>query len=206
MRNFLLMSGLTLLGVLLCLGALGVVLVSSYQVNGVAMEPTLHAGERLATIRLVIKRTVNRGEVVEFYAPYDPRVMAIGRVVGLPGDHIRVASGTLFLNGKQIYEPYIMASPDRVVADFPSSGSSIFDDGELRRLQNVMYAEWVTNGELVVPDGYYFVLGDNRNKSMDSRNYGPVVQNSVFARPVIVYSSNPSREKWRPIDSYLIGN
>jgi signal peptidase I len=205
MRNFLLMCSLTLLGVLLCLGALGVVLVSFYEVPGVAMEPTLHAGERLATIRLVIKHSVNRGEVVEFYAPYDPRVMTIGRVVGLPGDHIRVVSGTLFLNGKQIYEPYIMASPDRVVADFPSSGS-LFDNGELRRLQNVMYAEWVTNGELIVPDGYYFILGDNRKKLTDSRSFGPVAQNSVFARPMIVYSSRAASKNWRPVDSYLIGN
>jgi signal peptidase I len=197
LRNLLVLLFFGLPLALICLLAVGSGILHVYDVPTHAMEPTLHQGERLAEVPLLRKGNLPRGSIVAFHLPYDQALNGVGRVVGRPGDHIRVAAGHLILNGKQVYEPYLRTTSADNGLDFPSNPDMLFDNPEIRRLQSFMYGELVVNDAVTVPDGYYFVMGDNRGHSVDSRIYGPVSQNAVFARPVFVYSLSGSNRGLR---------
>ncbi|MDI6870194.1 MAG: signal peptidase I [Bacillota bacterium] len=113
----------------------------SIRVDGSSMEPNFHDGERLIVDKVTYRfRPPARGEVVVLrWAPPDPRLPYIKRIIGLPGDRLELRDGQVILNGRPLEEKYI-AEPAR---------------GEF--------------GPYVVPPGHYFVLGDNRNHSEDSR-------------------------------------
>jgi len=130
---------------------------------------------------------VRRGDIVVFRHPQPP--MLIKRVVGIPGDRLRLVDGRVMVNGTALDEPYAVFEPAPLnVArdDFPAR---IYTDPEIdpewwRQLQSL-----TRNGELVVPAGEYFVLGDNRNHSLDSRFWGFVPREAIVARPLIIYFS-----------------
>jgi signal peptidase I len=205
MRNWIVYGFVTLLGLGFCLFVLGLVIVRFYQVPNASMEPTLREGDSLLLVRHVVSRNLRRGELATFYLPEEAEQVAVSRVVGLPGDKVRVSSGRLILNGQQLAEPYVHVGANPKAGDFPTSLDSLFDvGGEARRLQSVMYGEWVKDGNLVVPDGYYFMLGDNRNQALDSRNFGPVPQGNILTRPIYVYQTRSGSGR-RLIDSYIIG-
>jgi len=113
----------------------------AFQVDGTSMLPTLAEGERLLVEKVTYRlREPARGEIVVFRFPQDPRQHFIKRVIGLPGDEVYISGGWLFINGEPIEEDYILA---RMRGSF---------------------------GPVEVPKGHYFVLGDNRNISEDSRS------------------------------------
>ena len=203
MRNWFLYAFFGLIGTLLCFGAVAVSALRVYEVPTNAMEPSLRAGDRLLDIRFFGRRSVKRGQIVAFYVPYQEGEIAIRRVLGLPGDRIQVRAGRLVLNGTPIYEPYVR-NPQGA-PDFPSAWDASVDEGEIRRLRNVMYGEWVRNDMLTVPEGQYFVLADNRGDSFDSRNYGPVPQGNVLGKPLCVFETTAANSSRRVIDSYFIG-
>jgi signal peptidase I len=132
-------------------------------------------------------RAIERGDIVVFHHPDPP--LLIKRVVGLPGDRLRIESGHVFLNGKPLDEPYVSfepAQPNSFRDNFPARS---YTDPEVdpdwwRQLQSL-----TKDGELVVPPGEYFVLGDNRNHSMDSRFWGLVPRQAIVARPLVIYFS-----------------
>jgi signal peptidase I len=190
---------------IVCLLVIGALLTLRYEMPTAAMEPSLRQGDRLAEIRFFGLFSTRRGQVAAFYLPFGPRLVTIRRVVGLAGDRIRVLRGTLVLNGKQVYEPYVRVSSRSAGLDFPSVSEVFSTNDEMRPLQDQMYAEWVKDGSLVVPQGYCFLLGDNRNHSIDSRNFGPVPLSNIFAWPYYVYSSKFTGSMPRLIDSYRIG-
>jgi signal peptidase I len=140
--------------------------------------------------RLLPYRDVERGDVVVFHYPEDPRKFLIKRVVGLPGDHLRIESGRVMVNGKYLPEPYATFEP--VVARTTASESfpaRIYTDPNVdpawwRELQGLTH-----DGELIVPRNEYFMLGDNRNHSKDSRFWGFVPRQSIVARPLVIYFS-----------------
>ena len=119
----------------------------------------------------------------------DPNLHLVKRIVGVAGDHIRLRGGKPIVNGKSLAEPYAFYSesqPNNFRDNFPSLRET--DPNldpvwwrELRRL--------VRGGEITVPAGEYFVLGDNRNDSEDSRYWGFVPQNALVGRPIAVYFS-----------------
>ena len=132
-------------------------------------------------------RTVQRGDIIVFHHTQPP--MLIKRVVGVPGDCLRIAEGQVFVNGRALDEPYAVfepAPPNSARDNFPGK---IYTDPEVdpewwRQMQSL-----IRDGELVVPAGEYFVLGDNRNHSLDSRFWGFVPRQAVVARPLVIYFS-----------------
>ena len=132
-------------------------------------------------------REVRRGDIVVFHHSNPP--LLIKRVVGLPGDRLRMDEGRVTLNGKPLAEPYAAfepAAPNPFRDHFPAS---VYTDPQVdpdwwRQMQSL-----VVNGELVVPAGQYFVLGDNRNHSRDSRYWGFVPRSEIVASPLVIYFS-----------------
>jgi signal peptidase I len=170
-----------------------------YLIPSESMERTLLVGDFLLVNKQVYApagpltrwlmpyREVARGEIVVFHHPHPGYL--VKRVVGLPGDRLRIADGRVLVNGAPLDEPYAVFEPaahDPFGSDFPAK---VYTD------PNVDPAWWrqmqalVLNGELVVPQGEYFVLGDNRNFSKDSRFWGFVAREQMVARPLVIYFS-----------------
>lgn len=166
-----------------------------------SMERTLLVGDFLLVNRQVFGsagrhgwanhllpyRNVERGDIVVFHHP-DPRYL-VKRVVGLPGDRIRIEDGRVLVNNVPLEEPYVVHEP---------APQNPFRDNFPARLYtdpNIDPAWWremqglTRNGELVVPQGEYFMLGDNRNHSKDSRFWGLVPREAIVARPLVIYFS-----------------
>lgn len=132
-------------------------------------------------------RDVERGDVVVFHHPDPPYL--VKRVIGVPGDRLRIQEGKVSVNGVPLDEPYVAfepVAPNQFGEDFPTS---IYTDPNVdptwwRELQSL-----TKNGELVVPADQYFVMGDNRNHSKDSRFWGFVPRQEIIARPLVIYFS-----------------
>ena len=130
------------------------------KVEGGSMEPGLEDQERIFINKLVYRwENIGRGDIVVFRYPRDPHKSFIKRVIGLPGDRVRIAFGHVYLNGKRVEEAYV---PE----DFLDTRS---------------YAE------SVVPANAYFVLGDHRSMSNDSRDFGPVPRTYIYGKAVFGY-------------------
>lgn len=132
-------------------------------------------------------RNVRRGDIVVFHHSDPP--LLVKRVIGLPGDRLRIEDGHVLVNDVPLDEPYATfepAPPNSFRDNFPAR---IYTDPQVdpewwRQMESLTH-----NGELVVPPGEYFVLGDNRNHSMDSRFWGFVPRQAILARPLVIYFS-----------------
>lgn len=133
------------------------------------------------------ERPVQRGDVVVFRHAQPPYL--VKRVVGVPGDHLHIAGGRVTVNGVPLNEPYAVfepATPNSFRDNFPAK---MYTDPQVdpdwwRQMQSL-----TSGGDLVVPAGDYFVMGDNRNHSMDSRFWGFVPRQAIVARPLVIYFS-----------------
>jgi signal peptidase I len=140
--------------------------------------------------RLLPYRNVARGDVVVFHFPQDPHRFLVKRVVGVPGDRIRLEHARVTVNGEPMSEPYAAFEPptnmtNSVRDNFPSGAyDPSIDPDWWREVQNLK-----RDGELVIPAGEYFMLGDNRNHSDDSRFWGFVPRDAIVARPLVIYFS-----------------
>jgi signal peptidase I len=182
-----------------------------YLIPSESMEHTLLVGDFLLfnkqvyapaghlTSRLLPYRPVERGDIIVFHHPNPP--LLVKRVVGLPGDRLRIEDGQVYVNGMLLDEPYATfepAPPNQFRDNFPAR---IYTNPEVdpdwwRQMQSLIH-----NGELVVPEGQYFVLGDNRNHSQDSRFWGFVPRRAIVARPLVIYFSisRPSTTDVQPV-------
>ncbi len=170
--------------------------VQPFRIPSGSMEPTLLIGDFL----LVDKQTstdsaflppanIRRGDVIVFHYPLDSSMHLVKRVIGIPGDHIRLRGGHVLVNGLSLTEPYAIYRPaarDNYRDNFPRLQSA---DPEIDSRWWVRMRKLIDNGELIVPDGNYFVLGDNRNDSEDSRYWGFVPAENIVGRPLLVYFS-----------------
>lgn len=140
-------------------------------VKGVSMMPTLQGGDRLIANK--IGYTINgveRLDIIVFHATGEQDY--IKRVVGLPGDHIEYKDDQLYINGEEYEEEYLDEYKNQLIDDNPFTY-----DFELETL----------TGSVVVPEGHYFVLGDNRRDSKDSRTIGFVSVEDVIGKASVIY-------------------
>jgi signal peptidase I len=130
------------------------------KVEGTSMMPSLVDQERIFVNKFVYRlEPIERGDIVVFRYPYDPSKSYIKRVIGMAGDRIRIDSGQVYVNGEALDETYV--PPE--------------------------YTDARTLSEVVVPANSYFVLGDHRSMSDDSRNFGPVNQSFIYGKAVFGY-------------------
>jgi signal peptidase I len=133
-------------------------------------------------------REVERGDIVVFHHP-QPHPFLVKRVVGLPGDRLRIEDGRVTVNGLMLDEPYAAfepVPPNPFRDNFPAS---VYTDPQVDPVWWKQMQSLTRNGELIVPAGQYFVLGDNRNHSEDSRFWGFVPRTQIVARPLVIYFS-----------------
>ncbi len=144
--------------------------------------------DRIARLMLPY-RSVERGDIVVFHHADPAAPMLIKRVVGIPGDRLRIEDGRVTVNGETLNEPYAVFEP---------AGANPFRDNFPARVYtdpNINPDWWqemqtlTKDGDLVVPGGQYFMLGDNRNHSDDSRFWGLVPRQAIIARPLVIYFS-----------------
>jgi signal peptidase I len=163
-------------------------LFQAFEVPSPSMEKTVLTGDRLlvnkfvyapaATLRrLLPRREVRRGDVVVFRYPPDPRRSFVKRVIGLPGETVSIADKRVRVDGRELIEPYAFHSDDRTWPDDPSISE------DRRRRDQLPPTR--------VPEGSYFLMGDNRDDSSDSRSWGAVPDGHVLGRALIVYWSVP---------------
>lgn len=173
--------------------------VQPFRIPSGSMEPTLLVGDFLLVNKQVGLEVrprifaptdvIRRGDVVIFHYPVDSSLHLVKRVIGLPGDRIRLRDGHVFINGRALAEPYAVyrpSPPDSYRDDFPFLVSA--DPGVDSRWWIQMHS-LVVDGELKVPADSYFVLGDNRNDSEDSRYWGFVPRAAIVGKPLLVYFS-----------------
>jgi len=165
-----------------------------------SMLPTLKVGDFLLVDkqtfapagkldRLLLPQVpLRRGDLVVFHYPVDGNVTLVKRVIGLPGDHVRLHLGKVLIDGVPLDEPYAMYTPSKANNyrdEFPSQRE--FPEEQVQTGWWLRLRKDVAGGELAVPPGCYFVLGDNRNDSEDSRYWGFVRQDEIIGRPLLVY-------------------
>jgi signal peptidase I len=130
------------------------------KVEGGSMEPGLEDQERIFINKLVYRfESIERGDIVVFHYPRDPSKSFIKRVIGLPGDRIRIDFGRVYVNGVPLAEPYV--PPD--------------------------YQDVQSYPDTVIPANAYFVLGDHRSMSNDSRKIGPIMRSFIYGKAVFGY-------------------
>jgi len=154
-----------------------------------SMENTVLVGDHMLfeTASRFTGREPARGELVLFRYPVNTGTIFLKRVIGLPGDRIRIDRKKLHLNGQPAAEPYAIHKTeyfDSYRDHFPSEPTVRLFPQALE-----MLAKNVVNGEVVVPGGKYFVMGDNRDSSLDSRYWGFISKSDIIGRPVLIYAS-----------------
>jgi len=141
----------------------GFIIIFVYQpvkVEGTSMMPSLEDQERIFVNKFVYRlEPIERGDIVVFRYPRDPSKSFIKRVIGLAGDRIRINAGQVWVNGKRLEEDYVPRA----------------------------YEDLRSYSETVVPPGSYFVLGDHRSLSNDSRDFGPVSESFIYGKAVFGY-------------------
>ena len=175
-------------------------IVQAFQIPSESMENTLLVGDYLLVNKLCYGgqgvgsyimpyEKIKRGDIIVFHYPVDPKQHFVKRVIGLPGDRLHLVNKKVFINGKPLDEPYVRFlepanNPFRdnfPRTDIPAYGLEGKWWLEMRKL--------VEDGQLIVPQGNYFVMGDNRDDSQDSRYWGFVPRENIIGRPLIIYWS-----------------
>ena len=175
-------------------------ILQPFRIPSESMVPTLRVGDFLMVDKqsyepegalswMLPPSNIHRGDLVVFHYPVDPAMHLVKRVVAVPGDRVRLKHGRVWINGQPVLEPYAFYSPaavDDFRDNFPSlrQADPSLDPNWWMRLRRSIVA-----GELTVPRGQLFVLGDNRNDSEDSRYWGFVPAGDVVGRPFVVYFS-----------------
>jgi len=161
-----------------------------------SMAGSIEQGDHILVNKMVHADQLKRDDLVTFRYPEDREQTFIKRVIGLPGDHIRLIDKQVIRNGRRLVEPYVQhqKSTDLYRDNFPAGPTAHVPQSGLD-----MLAHNVVDGEVIVPAGFLFVLGDNRDISLDSRYWGFVPRADVVGRPLLVYwsyDSQRSETRW----------
>jgi signal peptidase I len=175
-------------------------LVQAFVIPTGSMEDTLLIGDHLLVDKLAYAppgpvskyllpySEVRRGDIIVFRYPIDIKQTFVKRVIGVPGDRIRLENKQLYLNGQKMEEPFKYHKTDYIDSyrdSFPSEPTGF----RLYEPAMEMLEKNVQNGEVVVPPGMYFAMGDNRDSSLDSRYWGFVPRANIIGKPLIIYWS-----------------
>ncbi len=157
------------------------------------MMPTLASEDRIvADMRYYGSHAPKQGDLIVFTFPYQAHPIYIKRVIGVPGDRIKIVDQQVYVNGERISEPYIIhdlaAQSDPFGDNFPPQSREL--------LQGSVQPEWgdeifqdIHDGELTVPPDMYFTMGDNRDHSWDSRYWGPIARDKILGKALYIYWS-----------------
>jgi signal peptidase I len=175
-------------------------IVQAFQIPSESMENTLLVGDYLLVNKLCYGgpgfgdhvmpyQKIKRGDIIVFHYPVDPQQHFVKRVIGVPGDRLRMERKKVLINGRPLDEPYV---------HFLEPANNLFRDN-FPRVDIVapgQVGDWwlemkklVVDGQLIIPEGHYFVMGDNRDDSEDSRYWGFVPQENIIGRPLVIYWS-----------------
>ena len=175
-------------------------IVQAFQIPSESMENTLLVGDYLLVNKLCYGgrglgdhvmpyQKIARGDIIVFHYPVDPQQHFVKRVIGVPGDRLRMVNKRVLINGRPLDEPYVR---------FLEPANNLFRDNFPRTdipaigLEGKWWLEMrklVEDGQLIIPEGHYFVMGDNRDDSQDSRYWGFVPQENIIGRPLVIYWS-----------------
>ena len=195
-------------------------LMEPFRIPSGSMIPTLLIGDFILVnkfsygVRLpVINKKIldtgepKRGDVAVFRYPKDPSVDYIKRIIGLPGDRIEYRNKVLYINGTRMNQkevaPYVSSD-----SGLPIPGTTVFSEN-LEGVEHSMLHESgkpILNGEMIVPEGHYFVMGDNRDNSNDSRFWGTVPEENLVGRAFMVWMNWNFDEggiEWKRIGSLI---
>jgi signal peptidase I len=178
--------------------------VQAFKIPSASMEGTLLIGDHLLVNKFIFGgtgawyekvlpyRRLERGDIIVFKFPFQEHQHFVKRVIGLPGDHLKVVDQGVFVNGKALNEGYVVHDPtapyDPLNYNFPPLASQMITSGLqpewAHEMRNFMHGD-----EIVVPPGKYFAMGDNRDRSWDSRYWGFVDHDAIMGRPFLIYWS-----------------
>lgn len=163
-----------LIAVLLCTVLLRTYVVQSFSIPSLSMYPTLQVGDRIIVNKLSYDlHGIHRGDIVVFARPsLEDQEYAdlVKRVIGLPGETISSKGGHVYINGKRLDEPWLPPGTDSYTGALPGDAHPEFD----------------LPGPVKIPAGEYYVMGDNRTDSEDSRFFGPIPKSLIVGRAVAV--------------------
>jgi signal peptidase I len=167
-----------------------------------SMEQTLLVGDHLVVDRITLAppakwmplvryREPRRNDIVVFLKPGEPGLFLVKRLIGIPGDHIHLRDGIVILNGVAQSQPHAEATTADNHRDFLDEYPSIPPSVDMGATEtwSVDFPNHVENGDLVVPPGKYFMMGDHRHNSLDSRYWGFVPRENIVGRPLFNYWS-----------------
>jgi signal peptidase I len=180
--------------------------IQAFEIPSSSMEHTLLIGDHVFVDRITVApptrwaafehyRPIKRGDIIVFYSVETPDLHLVKRVIGIPGDRIHLRDGIVYRNGQLLREPYVIhsvANYDPYRDNFPAVPPQQAGD-------NVIAGWPLRDGDdIVVPGDHYFVMGDNRDVSHDSRYFGCIPRENIIGRPLFVYWSFET-----PTDQYL---
>lgn len=180
--------------------------VQAFKIPSASMEGTLLIGDHLLVNKFIFGgtgawyekvlpyRPLERGDIIVFKYPYEDHQHFVKRVIGLPGDHLKLVDQQVYVNGKLLNEPYVVHDPTVPYDVFnysfpPLRGQMISPQVREESGWRHEIRKYVEGDELVVPPGKIFAMGDNRDKSSDSRYWGFVDRSAIMGRPFLIYWS-----------------
>jgi signal peptidase I len=183
--------------------------VQAFEIPSESMERTLLIGDYLLVNKTSFSHgghwnftlpyaSLKRGDIIVFRYPVQPSQHFVKRVVAVPGDRVRLVNKRVYVNGQPLEEEYTLfksRTADPYRDDFPNTD---YFSENVERHWWIQMKSLIHNGDLVVPAGQYFVLGDNRDESLDSRYWGFVPEENIVGRPLLIYWSVDRDES--PID------
>ena len=178
--------------------------VQAFKIPSQSMERTLLVGDHLLVNKFIFGgrgqwydkflpyRSLQRGDIIVFKYPFQDHPHFVKRVIGLPGDHLKIVDQQVYIAGKPLNEPYVVHDPasgyDPLNYSFPPVGSQIYVSPVQPEWSHEI-RKYIQGDELVVPPDRYFAMGDNRDHSLDSRYWGFVDREAIMGRPFLIYWS-----------------
>jgi signal peptidase I len=177
-------------------------LAQNFVIPSGSMEKTLLVGDHLVVDRITLSpptawmplvhyREPQRGDIVVFLKPGEPDFFLVKRLIAVPGDHIHLRNGIVIINGVAQPQPHAQPTTPENYRDYLDDFPSVPMTPDLGATDtwSVAMPQYVQDGDLVVPPGKYFMMGDNRHNSLDSRYWGFVPRANIIGRPLFNYWS-----------------